>query len=415
MDDGGSMNFNFGEYSMKDLRIVRLAEVLTSHSTRLQKGERVLIEAFDVPESFVNELIAAVIEREAIPIVETKHNQVLRQLYRKYGEDAFKLLGEIEKFRMQQMDAYIGVRGSDNICEMSDVPGIKMRYLQRHIFQPVHHDIRLKTKWVVLRYPNSAMAQQAGMSTEAFEDFYFDVCTMDYGRMSRAMLKLQERMEFTDRVRILGPETELSFSIKDIPAIPCGGEFNIPDGECFTAPVRESVNGVIRFSTPTIYQGVRFSDIKLEFRNGKIIDATAESAAKTARLNEIFNTDEGARYVGEFSLGFNPYITQPMLDILFDEKITGSFHFTPGNAYENADNGNRSQIHWDMVMIQTPEYGGGEIWFDDELVRKDGRFVTSDLLALNPENLKSEYDEDLPVSRQRRKVREKPIPEEEYA
>ncbi len=392
---------------MNDPRLARLAEVLTSHSTRLQKGERVLIEAFDVPEAFTNALIDAAVDCGAIPIVETKHNKVLRQLYRKYGEEAFRLLGEIEKFRMERMDAYIGVRGNDNICEMSDVPGIKMSYLQRHIFQPVHHDIRLKTKWVVLRYPNSSMAQQAGMSTEAFEDFYFEVCTMDYGRMTEAMQALKDRMENADRVQILGPETELNFSIKGIPAIPCGGEYNIPDGECFTAPVRSSVNGVISFNTPTIYQGVAFSDIKLEFRNGKIIDATADSAAKSAKLNEIFNTDEGARHVGEFSFGFNPFINRPMLDILFDEKIAGSFHFTPGNAYENADNGNRSQIHWDMVMIQTPEFGGGEIWLDGEMIRKDGRFVPSDLHPLNPENLKSEYGDFSAAPSRRRRTREK--------
>lgn len=392
---------------MNDPRLARLAEVLTSHSTRLQKGERVLIEAFDVPEALTNALITAAIDCGAIPIVETKHNKVLRQLYRQYGEEAFRLLGEIEKFRMERMDAYIGVRGNDNICEMSDVPGIKMSYLQRHIFQPVHHDIRLKTKWVVLRYPNSAMAQQAGMSTEAFEDFFFEVCTMDYGRMTEAMQALKERMEAADRVQILGAETELNFSIKGVPAIPCGGEYNIPDGECFTAPVRQSVNGVIHFNTPTIYQGVTFSDVKLEFRNGKIIDATGDSASKSARLNEIFNTDEGARYVGEFSFGFNPFITRPMLDILFDEKIAGSFHFTPGNAYENADNGNRSQIHWDMVMIQTPEFGGGEIWLDSELVRKDGRFVPDYLQPLNPENLKNEYDDYSASPARRRRSREK--------
>lgn len=380
---------------------------MTSHSTRLQKGERVLIEAFDVPEAFTNALIEAAVDCGAIPIVETKHNKVLRQLYRQYGEEAFRLLGEIEKFRMERMDAYIGVRGNDNICEMSDVPGIKMSYLQRHIFQPVHHDIRLKTKWVVLRYPNSSMAQQAGMSTEAFEDFYFEVCTMDYGRMTEAMQALKERMESADRVQILGPDTELNFSIKGIPAIPCGGEYNIPDGECFTAPVRSSVNGVISFNTPTIYQGVAFSDIKLEFRNGKIIDATGDSASKSSRLNEIFNTDEGARYVGEFSFGFNPFINRPMLDILFDEKIAGSFHFTPGNAYENADNGNRSQVHWDMVMIQTPEFGGGEIWLDSEMIRKDGRFVPDYLQPLNPENLKSEYDDFPTSSSRRRRTREK--------
>lgn len=392
---------------MNDPRLARLAEVLTSHSTRLQKGERVLIEAFDVPEAFTNALIEAAIDCGAIPIVETKHNKVLRQLYRKYGEEAFRLLGEIEKFRMERMDAYIGVRGNDNICEMSDVPGIKMSYLQRHIFQPVHHDLRLKRKWVVLRYPNSSMAQQAGMSTEAFDDFFFEVCTMDYGRMTEAMQALKDRMESADHVQILGPDTELNFSIKGIPAIPCGGEYNIPDGECFTAPVRSSVNGVISFNTPTIYQGVAFSDIKLEFRNGKIIDATGDSASKSSRLNEIFNTDEGARYVGEFSFGFNPFINRPMLDILFDEKIAGSFHFTPGNAYENADNGNRSQIHWDMVMIQTPEFGGGEIWLDSEMIRKDGRFVPDYLQPLNPENLKSEYDDFSTSPSRRRRTREK--------
>lgn len=369
---------------MKDTRLTRLAEVLTRHSTRLEKGQRVLIEAYDVPEIFVAELVEAAVGCGALPIVETKHNQVLRQMYRKYGEDAFKLLGDIEKYRMSKMDAYIGVRGSHNICEMSDVPALNMRHLQKHIFQPVHHDIRLKTKWVVLRYPNSSMAQQAGMSTEAFENFYFEVCTMDYGRMSHAMQALKEFMERTDRVRIVGPGTDLEFSIKGIPAVPCGGEFNIPDGECFTAPVRDSVNGYIHFNTPTIYQGVAFSDIEFTFKDGKIVKATAD---KTARLNEILDTDEGARYVGEFSFGFNPYIKKPMLDILFDEKIAGSFHFTPGNAYEQADNGNRSQVHWDLVMIQTPEYGGGQIYCDDVLVRRDGKFVIPELLALNPENL----------------------------
>ncbi len=382
------MNFNLGKV-MRDLRLARLAEVLASHSTRLQRGEKVFIEAYDVPEAFVNELIEAAIYRHAIPIVETKHNQVLRQMYRKYGEDAFKLLGDIEKYRMEKMDAYIGIRGSNNICEMSDVPVAKMRHLQQHIFQPVHHEIRLKTKWVVLRYPNSAMAQLAGMSTEAFEDFYFEVCTMDYGRMSHAMQALKEYMERTDRVRLVGPGTDLSFSIKGIPAVPCGGEFNIPDGECFTAPVRDSVNGKICFNAATIYQGVAFADLEFTFKNGRIVKAAAD---KTKRLNEILDTDEGARYIGEFSLGFNPLIKKPMLDILFDEKIAGSFHFTPGNAYEQADNGNRRQVHWDLVMIQTPEHGGGEIWFDDRLIRKDGRFVVPELFSLNPEHLLHDYE-----------------------
>ena len=188
----------------------------------------------------------------------------------------------------------------------------------------------------------------------------------------------------TDEVHIVGKGTDLRFSIKDIPVIPCAGEKNIPDGECFTAPVRDSVNGTIHFNTPTIYQGTTFTDVRLRFENGKIVEA---SANHTEKLNEILDTDEGARYIGEFSIAFNPHITTPMLDILFDEKIAGSLHITPGKAYEVADNGVRSAVHWDMVMIQRPEYGGGEIYFDGELIRKDGQFVIPALAPLNPENL----------------------------
>ncbi|TGU85018.1 aminopeptidase, partial [Mesorhizobium sp. M00.F.Ca.ET.186.01.1.1] len=164
--------------------------------------------------------------------------------------------------------------------------------------------------------------------------------------------------------------------IKGIPAIKCAGEANIPDGEVFTAPVRDSVNGTISYNTPSPYQGFTYDNIKLTFKDGKIIEATAND---TTKINEVFDTDEGARYVGEFAIGVNPYIQNPMKDILFDEKIDGSFHFTPGQAYDDAFNGNKSSIHWDLVMIQRPEWGGGEIWFDDRLIRKDGRFVVPEL------------------------------------
>jgi aminopeptidase len=237
----------------------------------------------------------------------------------------------------------------------------------------------------VLRWPTPSMAQMAEMSTSAFEDFYFNVCTLDYARMAKAMTPLVELMQKTDRVRLRGPrDTDLQFSIKGIPAIPCDGRVNIPDGEVFTAPVKLSVNGVIHFNCPTIYRGVTHNDIRLVFREGKIVEATSTS---TDKLNEVLDADAGARYVGEFAIGFNPHCTKPMKDILFDEKIAGSIHFTPGACYDEASNGNKSDIHWDMVMRQTPESGGGEIYFDDRLVRKDGRFVVPELLGLNPENL----------------------------
>ena len=224
------------------------------------------------------------------------------------------------------------------------------------------------------------------MSTDEFEDFYFRVCCLDYARMATAAAKLAERMNRTDRVHIVGPgETDLRFSIKDIPAVPCTGDRNIPDGEVFTAPERNSVEGVIAFNTPTLYRGVSFENVRLTFREGRIAESTATVGGD--RLHEVFDADEGARFIGEFAIGFNPHILQPMKDILFDEKIAGSFHFTPGQAYEEADNGNRSEIHWDLVCIQRPDFGGGEIRFDDETIRKDGLFVVDDLLALNPDHL----------------------------
>jgi aminopeptidase len=370
---------------MRDSRHQQLAEVLIRHSTKLKAGERLLIEAIDIPNDLVIEVIRCAKSHGGVPFVTLKSNEITRSLVSELPEAGFQQWGKHEAARMQEMDAYIGIRGSYNIAEMSDVDTGQLNFYKTHFIKPVHFDIRVaRTKWVVLRYPSASMAQQAGMSTEAFEDFYFRVCTLDYGRMSEYMRALKERMQATDRVRLTGPNTEMEFSIKGIPAIACGGEHNIPDGECFTAPVRDSVNGHIQFNTATIYEGVIFNNIRLAFKDGKVVKATGD---KTDRLNKILDTDEGARYIGEFAIGFNPYITQPMLDILFDEKIAGSFHFTPGQAYEEADNGNRSKVHWDMVMMQTPEYGGGEIYFDGELIRKDGKFMPADLQPLNPENL----------------------------
>jgi aminopeptidase len=371
---------------MLDPRIDKLADVLIHHSTKLQPGNKVLIESFDAPPVVVARLVERIGAVGAIPLVETRHVRVLRSLYRTATEAQMRLIGELELARMKQMDAYISLRGADNSTELADVPAEQMRLYAAHWWKPVHTGERCSnTRWVVLRWPSPSMAQQAGMSTEAFEDFYFDVCTLDYARMEKAMQPLKQRMEAADRVRITGPGTDLSFSIRGIPVIPCNGDRNIPDGECFTAPVRDSVEGQIQFNTISIYQGKPFENIRLQFRDGRIVEATASD---TPGLNAILDSDEGARFVGEWSLGFNPFIREPMRDTLFDEKIDGSLHLTPGNAYEIADNGNRSEVHWDMVLIQRPEYGGGEISLDGEVIRRDGRFLPGDLQGMNPERLK---------------------------
>jgi aminopeptidase len=324
-------------------------------------------------------LVRAVRAAGALPFVQLQHGRVLRELALSASERQLNLTAIHELARMKRMDAYIALRGSNNITEMSDVPPEQMKLVARKL-RPVTDQRVKKTKWVVLRWPTPSMAQQAGMSTEAFEHFYFDVCTLDYRKLLSGMKALKKMMDRTDLVEIKGPGTDLRFSIKGISAIVCGGDRNIPDGEVFSCPVKDSVQGHITFNAPTIYQGTAFDSIRLEFRDGKIVGATSNN---TEKLNEILNSDAGARYIGEFSLGLNPYVLEPMRDILFDEKIAGSFHFTPGQAYEEADNGNRSQVHWDMVCIQRPEYGGGEIYFDRKLVRRDGEFVPKQLRSLN--------------------------------
>ena len=372
---------------MIDPRMTKLADVLINYSTAVKSGEKILIEAIDAPPEMVCELIRVAREAGADPLVTLKNNRVHRALVMHGSDEQWNLIAETEAYRMSRVDAYIGLRGNHNIAELSDVPKECMGRYEDTVWKRVHHEIRVpKTRWVVLRWPHPAMAQQANMSTEAFEQFYFDVCTMDYNKMSKAMQPLKQRMESTDKVRIVGPGTELTFSIKGMPSIPCDGKLNIPDGEVFTAPVRDSVNGVLQYNARTIYRGVIHDNVRFEFENGKIVKATSTN---TEKLNEVLDTDEGARYIGEFAIGVNPYVTRPMLDILFDEKIGGSFHFTPGSSYDDADNGNKSNVHWDCVCLQDAESGGGEIYFDDTLIRKDGLFVPEDLQALNPDNLKS--------------------------
>lgn len=370
-----------------DPRIEKLAHNLVNYSTKVKKGDKVLLNCIgDEPRPLIRQLVKEVYKVGGVPFVKITDPQIQREMLMGATEDQLKAKASWDSMEMEAMDCFISVRGMANITETADVPGEKMALYMMHYNKPVHSEIRANTtRWVVLRYPTPAYAQLNNTSTEAFEDYYFNVCNLDYSKMDKAMDPLKELMDKTDKVRIIGPGTDLSFSIKGMPAIKCAGELNIPDGEVFTAPVKDSINGTLAYNAPAEYQGFTYENIKLTFENGKIIDATAND---TERITTVFNTDEGARFVGEFAIGVNPYILHPMKETLFDEKIMGSFHFTPGNAYQNCDNGNRSAIHWDLVCIQTEEYGGGQIYFDDVLVRDNGLFVLDELKCLNPENLK---------------------------
>jgi aminopeptidase len=365
---------------MRDPRIPQLARNLISHSVQLQAGEKILIDLYDTPAEMGIALIQAAREAGGVPFVNIHDARISRELQLAASEVQYETLSASQLEFMKQMQAYIAIRGSLNITETADVPSERMKLVAAKM-RPVTDQRVKRSKWCVLRWPNSSMAQLAGMSTEAFEDFYFRVCLLDYAALQPAMQALQDLMDATKLVHLTGPGTDLRFSIEGITSEYCGGSKNIPDGECYTAPVRDSVEGVISYNAPSIYQGIAFDNVKFEFSKGKIINATANN---TEALNRILDSDEGARYIGEFAIGFNREIMQPMRDILFDEKIAGSFHFTPGQAYEGGtDNGNKSQVHWDLVNIQRPDYGGGEIHFDGKLIRKDGQFLPLELQPLN--------------------------------
>lgn len=358
----------------------KLAEVLIKYSIDLQKGEKVFVETTDVPDDFIFDLIDTINEVGGYPIIVRNSSLINAKLLQNTNKEYAKYKYNYVMPIMKDMDAYIGVRGINNLYELTDVNAEHLKIDNIIYKEPVTMERVNNTKWVILNYPTPSLAQNAGLSTPVFKDYFYKVCNFDYKIMDEYMNDLKELMEKTDKVHIKGNGTDLTFSIKNMPAIKCSGKCNIPDGEIYTAPIKNSVNGKIRYTIPSIYQGKKFENIELEIKDGKIIDA---KSSNTAGLNFILDTDEGARYFGEFALGVNPNIRKPMLDILFDEKMFGSFHFTPGCCYEDADNGNKSAVHWDMVCCQTAEYGGGEIYFDDVLIRKDGFFVLSQLEKLN--------------------------------
>lgn len=371
---------------MKDLRYEKLANNLLTYSVNIQRGDNILIEILGeegVP--LAKEIIKRAEELGAKPYFNIINFEILRSMLQNATEEQIKMYAKHDEIRMKDMQAYIGIRATPNTSELNGLSKEVLNLYNKYYTTPVHFKERVKnTKWCILRYPNNAMAQMSKMSIDEFEDFFFKVCNVDYSKMSKAMEPLKELLSKTDKVHIIGEGTDLIFSVKGIQAEKYNGIFNIPDGEVASAPIKTSVNGYITYNTETTYNGITFNNIKFEFKDGKIVKATAN---KTKELNEILDTDKGARYIGEFAMGLNPYVEKPIGDTLFDEKVKGSFHFTPGTALEESDNGNRSSIHWDIVSIQTPEYGGGKIYFDDVLVRKDGRFVLPELEALNPENL----------------------------
>ena len=362
-------------------KLKKLCDMLVDYSLEVKENDRVLITYYnDKCIHFIKDLIKKIYEKKASCFVKMVDEDINALIMENVNDNSLKIIRNQKQFEIDNYDCFINIRYSTN------------DYVNKNIKSDVRTKILKETKdideirvnekrWVLLNYPSLLDAYKAKMNMDEYFNYALDAMIIDYKSMNEKLKPLKELMEKTDKVYIKGPGTDLTFSIKNMPIIPCIGQMNIPDGEIYTAPIKDSVNGVITYNTKSPYHGNIYNNVKLEFKDGKIINASCDDDNES--LNKIFDTDEGSRYIGEFSLGLNPLIMHPMGDILYDEKIIGSLHFTPGSAYENADNKNRSSIHWDMVLIQRKDYGGGEIYFDDVLIRKDGLFVPTELLPLN--------------------------------
>ena len=355
---------------MTDPRIKTLAKNLIGFSCAVKPGEKILIEGNGECTELVKALVKETYAAGGVPFVWIKKPEVCRELALGATKEQQELMAKIDCELMRHMDAYIGIGAKLNTNEMSDVPGDKLALISAVYGRPLNNIRIPNTKWCVLRYPNPNFAQMAGMSTEAFEDFYFNVCNLDYAKMDKAMQPLKELMEKTDRVHIVGPGTDLRFSIKGMPAIKCSGQMNIPDGEIYTAPVDGSVEGTITYNTPSIMDGFTYENVSLTFKNGRIVESTSND---NERIKAVFDRDAGARGVGEFAIGVNPYVTFPA-GPLFDRKASD-----PSTASRAAATTvqQRQQILrlWDLVAAWTPNTAAAGCTSATCPIHKDGEFV----------------------------------------
>ncbi len=373
---------------MHDERLDRLAKLLLTHSLRLSKGELFEINAALPAKPLIKALMKQANAIGAIPCPRLEDDELMRLFYgfidADHPEDSLPAIRSMVEWKQaywKHIAAHVDIGVDENDAELSGVNSRALA-LYRKENKPIRDLMIDERRWVYLHWPTMADAQKAGMCYDDFFDFFLNAALVDYDAMHRSMEPLIELMQKTNDVRIVGPDTDIRFSIAGMNVVPCIGERNIPDGEVYTAPVRDSANGYVHYNTAAMRYGKKFESPRLVFKKGHIEEATCAGDSKG--FNDLLNADEGARYLGEFALGVNNAIDRAIGNTLYDEKIGGSFHLTPGNSYASAPNGNHSQLHLDIVCIQTKAYGGGEIWFDGKLIRKDGVFVPESLSRLNP-------------------------------
>ncbi|MDH5505626.1 MAG: aminopeptidase [Anaerolineae bacterium] len=368
---------------MSDPRILKFAQILVDHSTRIQPGDRVLIEATTAAEPLVQALYELILQRGGHPHPLMEPIEQKTALF-KYGqEEQLKHMPVLRKLAYDEFESRIKILSVADPRALSSADPKKQSLWEATISPILETQMRRgaakEFKWVSTLFPTAGYAKEAGMSLAEYEDFVYAACHADgktadpaayWNNVRVEQQRIVDRFQGSDKITLRGPNVDLSLSVKERTFVNSFGEHNMPDGEFFTGPVEDSVNGWVRYTYPAIRDGRVVEGIELKFEDGKVSSATAES--NQDYLLEILETDAGARYVGEFAIGTNFEINRFTGNILFDEKIGGSFHMALGAGYPETGSLNKSAVHWDMICDMRQD---AEILVDGEVVFKNGEFV----------------------------------------
>lgn len=366
---------------MGDPRVEKLADLLVRHSLRLRPREKVVLVGSPLGESLLEACYRAAMKAGAFVdtrMMLTSQDEILLKIG---NEEQIRFVNPMAELQLNGYDARIVVPADRNTRALSGVdPARQAAFAAAR--EPLMRAMMDRTasgeyRWVSFFYPTNAYAQDAGMSLSDYEDFVYSACFLDepdpiarYEEMRKEHERLISWLHGKSEIHVLGPDTDLTFSVAGRRWIDCSGQMNMPDGEFFTGPVEDSVNGKVRFTYPATVQGRMVEDVRLRFEGGRVVEASARQNEEF--LLRMLDADEGARRLGEFSFGTNPRITRFTAEVAYDEKIGGTIHMAVGASIPESGGVNRSGVHWDMVCDLRQ---GGEVYADGELFLKDGRFV----------------------------------------
>lgn len=354
---------------MVDPRIKKLAGILVNYSIKMKKGDVIEVSCGPAAAPLALEVYKLILENEALPMLNVGLPGAAYQYYKLATDDMLKTFPKIRMYEAEHTAGSISIGTDYNTKEFTNIDSKKIA-LRRKVIKPIQDKEMEKDNWVICEYPTDALAQDAEMSLEEFEDFVYSATNVDYEKMDKDQDHLKKLFDKGKTVRIVAKDTDLTFSIDGRDAIKCAGNRNIPDGEIFMAPVDDSANGHIAYSFPAIRGGKEVDGIRLEFKDGEVVRASATKNEDF--LLEMIKTDEGAKRLGEFGIGLNFGIKKFIKQILFDEKIGGTVHLALGMAYKEGGGKNDSAIHWDMICDLR---NGGELYLDGKLVQKNGKFL----------------------------------------